>query len=97
MMYQDQGYDRAMMQDMKDSWDAMNERMDALESRHDDMMREAMNPVAPAEEATLVQPAIPGSNGQYSGYRVIDGQTINYSLRSREGAITGALIGTDAE
>ncbi len=90
--------DREWEENIQSSWEAMEHRMDELEDRHRNMMKESMKNVVPLpEENTLDQPVMPGSNGQYSGYRVIDGQTVNYSLRSRNGTLTGALIGTDAE
>lgn len=75
--------------------------MNEMEEQRGFMMRDTIDSTPTQPAAKIIIPAetisTPVGNGQYSGYRVVDGETFNYTLRIKEDVLTGTLISNDAE
>jgi hypothetical protein len=78
-------FDTWWMTDIEKSWARMHEELRDMERRHEKMMRAI-------EETPKVI-----NDGQYTGYKNLNGNTLQYTLNIADDSLTGTLLGTDTE
>jgi len=70
---------------MEASWSRMHREFRDMQRRHEKMIQTL-------EEAPRVI-----NDGQYSGYKTLNGNTLQYTLNVVGDTLTGTLLGTDTE
>jgi len=72
-------------EDIDKTWSEMNQRMQDLEKRQQKVFQE------------LSQAPKVINDGQYTGYRVTNDKTFQYTLSVKKDTLTGTLLGTDTD
>lgn len=77
--------DGGWIDEIERSWSRMDRQFRDMERRHDQMMRAL-------EETPKVI-----NDGQYTGYKTLNGKTLQYTITVAGNTLTGTLLGTDTE